>query len=121
MFVARSANSQASLWLATMLAAVTLPTLGQAYTAEEQQACSGDAFRLCSAEIPDVDRVTVCMIRNKAQLSPGCRAFFRPGPEASETTGVPAGRPMSIKPVSAHKGVGAKSKKHKKPVKSGAT
>ena len=121
MFAVRSTHSQAGLWLATMLAAVTLPSLGHAYTAEEQQACSGDAFRLCSTEIPDVDRVTVCMIRNKAQLSPGCRAFFRPGPEASETTGVPAGRPMSIKPVSAHKGVGAKSKKHKKPVKSGAT
>jgi hypothetical protein len=48
-----------------MLAAVTLSTLGHAYTAEEQQACSGDAFRLCSAEIPNVDRVSVCMIRNK--------------------------------------------------------
>ena len=52
-----------------MLAVVTLPTLGHAYTAEEQQACSGDAFRLCGAEIPDVDRVTVCMIRNKAQAA----------------------------------------------------
>lgn len=120
MFAARSTHSQAGLWLATMLAAVTLPCPGHAYTAEEQQACSGDAFRLCSAEIPDVDRVTVCMIRNKARLSPGCRAFFRPGPEASETTGAP-GRPLRIKPVSAHKGVGAKSKRHKKPAKSAAT
>jgi len=121
MFAARSTNSRASLWLVTMLAAVTLPSLGHAYTAEEQQACSDDAFRLCSAEIPDVDRVTVCMIRNKAQLSPGCRVFFRQGPEASETTDAPVGRPMSIKPVSAHKGASAKSKKHKKPVKSNAT
>jgi hypothetical protein len=113
MFAARSTHSQASLWLATMLAAATLPSLGQA--------CSGDAFRLCSAEIPDVDRVTVCMIRNKAQLSPGCQVFFRQDSEASETTDAPAGRPMSIKPVSAHKGSGAKSKKHKKPAKSAAT
>jgi hypothetical protein len=121
MFAARSTHSQASLWLATMLAAATLPSLGHAYTAEEQQACSGDAFRLCSAEIPDVDRVTVCMVRNKAQLSPGCQVFFRQDSEASETTDAPAGRPMSIKPVSAHKGSGAKSKKHKKPMKSNAT
>jgi hypothetical protein len=121
MFAVRSKNSQAGVWLATMLAASMLSTLGHAYTAEEQQACSGDAFRLCSAEIPDVDRVTVCMIRNKAQLSPGCRVFFRPGPEASETTDAPAGRPMSIKPVSAHKGAAAKSEKHRKPAKSDAT
>jgi hypothetical protein len=104
-----------------MLAAVVLPSLGHAYTADEQQACSGDAFRLCSAEIPDVDRVTVCMLRNKAQLSPGCRVFFRPGPEASETTDTAAGRPLSIKPVSAHKPTGAKSKRHKKRAKSATT
>jgi hypothetical protein len=55
--------------------------------------------KICGAEIPDVDRVTVCMIRNKAQLSPGCRVFFRPGPEPSETTGARAGGPMRIKPV----------------------
>jgi hypothetical protein len=121
MFAVRSTHSQAGLWFATMLAAVTLPTLGHAYTAEEQQACSGDAFRLCGAEIPDVDRVTVCMIRNKAQLSPGCQVFFRPDPEASETTDAPAGRPMSIKPVSAQKGAVAKPKKHKTPAKSNAT
>ena len=35
--------------------------------------------------IPDVDRITVCMIKNKSQLSPGCRVFFRPDPEAAVT------------------------------------
>jgi hypothetical protein len=118
MFAARSGIS---LMLATLLAAVTLPSAGHAYTDEEQQACSGDAFRLCSTEIPDVDRITACMIRNKAQLSPGCRVFFRGGPEPSETTDAPAGRPMNIKPVPTHKGVAAKSRKHKKPAKSDAT
>src|ERR1700722_17552097 len=121
MLTVRSRNFQLGLMLATVLLATMSPTAGRAYTPEQQQACSGDAFRLCSTEIPDVDRVTVCMIRNKAQLSPGCRAFFRPRAEASETTGVPAGRPMSIKPVSARKGAGAKSKKHKKPAKSNST
>ena len=67
--------------LATALCCSLLPTAGQAYTPEQQQACSGDAFRLCGPEIPDVDRVTACMIARKAELSPGCRVFFRPGPE----------------------------------------
>ena len=120
MFAARSTHSQASLWLATMLAAATLPSLGHAYTAEEQQACSGDAFRLCSAEIPDVDRVTVCMVRNKSQLSPGCRVFFRPGPEDAVAP-VVAGRPLSIGPGTSRKPVHAKPHKPRKPAKPGAT
>ena len=108
MFAVRSTHSQAGLWLATMLAAVTVPSLGHAYTAEEQQACSDDAFRLCSAEIPDVDRITVCMIRNKSRLSPGCRVFFRPDPE------VAPGTPLSIRPG---KHVGTRPHKPGKPAK----
>jgi hypothetical protein len=99
------------LMFATVLPVSMWATAGQAYTPEEQQACSGDAFRLCSPEIPDVDRVTACMVRNKAQLSPGCRAFFRPEPESAvtrETT-----RPLSIRPVTERKRV--KPRKSKKP------
>lgn len=80
-----------------------LPTAGHAYTQEEQQACQPDAFRLCNSEIPDVDRVTACMIAKKSQLSPQCRQFFRAGPEPDEAAAAPAGRPMSIKPATAHK------------------
>jgi hypothetical protein len=69
-----------------------------AYTPEQQQACSGDAFRLCSAAIPDVDRVTVCMIQNQTQLSPGCRAFFGPAETAAP---VAARRPLSLSPSKA--------------------
>lgn len=58
-------------------------TAGSAYTPDQQQACTNDAFRLCGADIPDVDRITACMIRNKSQLSPECRAHF--GPDPSET------------------------------------
>src|ERR1700744_1048086 len=58
-----------------------LPTAGWAYTAEQQQACMGDAFSLCGSEIPDVQRTTACMVRKQAQLSPGCRADFRPEPQ----------------------------------------
>jgi hypothetical protein len=105
--------------LATAFAVCMLPSAGRAYTPEQQQACSGDAFRLCGPEIPDVDRVTVCMIRNKAQLSPACRVFFRPGPESEPAPA--AGRPMSITPATARKPVAVKPHKHKKPAKPAAT
>jgi hypothetical protein len=79
MFAIRSGNFQLCLMLATALAALVLPMAAEAYTPEGRQACTGDAFRLCSAEIPNVDRVRACLHRNKAQLSPGCRGFISPG------------------------------------------
>jgi len=114
MSVIRSQNFQLGLALATALAASLWSAASHAYTPEQQQACSGDAFRLCSSDIPDVDRVTVCMIRNKAQLSPDCRRFFRNDPEPAATP-VAAGRPLSIKPATSRKPVSAKSRKTKKP------
>jgi len=113
MFSVRSGTFHFSLMLATALS-VSMPSGSQAYTQDEEQACSGDAFRLCGADIPDVDRVTVCMIRNKAQLSPDCRRFFRNDPEPAATP-VAAGRPLSIKPATSRKPVSAKSRKTKKP------
>lgn len=92
--------------LATALSVAMWSSAGQAYTPEQEQACTGDAFRLCSAEIPDVERVTACMVRNRSQLSPGCRAQFRPDPEPS----VAAGEPTSIRPV-ARKPVASKARK----------
>ncbi|WP_338696392.1 hypothetical protein V5279_08455 [Bradyrhizobium sp. 26S5] len=89
------------------LAALLLPDRGEAYTPDQQQACTPDAFRHCGPEIPDVDRITACMIRNKAQLSPACRAFFRAGPEARER--------VERRPVAAKRKV-TKSRKAKKPV-----
>ena len=64
---------------AALLAAGLLawPASGFAYTAEQQQACMGDAFRLCSSEIPDVGRVAACMARRQTELSDGCRVYFR--------------------------------------------
>lgn len=108
---------------AVALSLSLLPTAGHAYTQEEQQACQPDAFRLCSSEIPDVDRVTACMIARKSQLSPQCRQFFRAGPEP-EAVAAPAGRPMSIKPATTHKtkaSTKTKAKPKKKTVKPDAT
>lgn len=102
--------------LATALLAAAGSTSAFAYTPEQEQACTPDAMRLCGAFIPDVDRITACMIQNKSQLSPECRRFFRPGPEPSEQA---AGHPVNIKPAMrkpAAKPVSAK-KKPKKPAK----
>jgi len=77
MFVVRFRSFQIGLMLATALSVSMLPTAGEAYTPEQQAACTDDAFRLCGSDIPDVDRVTACMVRNKDQLTPGCRAHFR--------------------------------------------
>ena len=49
---------------------------GFAYTLEAQQMCSGDAFRLCSAEIPNIPKITACMVKHRADLSAGCRAVM---------------------------------------------
>ncbi|MGY3033471.1 hypothetical protein ACVIIV_002641 [Bradyrhizobium sp. USDA 4354] len=86
----------ASLFLA--LAVLALPRAGFAYTQEEQQACTPDAMRLCSEFVPNVDAITACMIKKKAQLSPQCRVFFRPGPEPGELR---AGKPTNIAPKKA--------------------
>ena len=47
-----------------------------AFSSEAQQMCTGDALRLCGHEVPNVQRITACMVRNRAQVSPGCRAVM---------------------------------------------
>ncbi|HLG79702.1 MAG TPA: hypothetical protein VKY22_01705 [Bradyrhizobium sp.] len=103
MSITSHARIRFALLLGTGLASVLASGESRAYTAEQQQACTPDAFRLCSSEIPDVDRVTACMVRNKSQLSPQCRAFFRPGPEPREDAADATGRPLSIRPAAAEK------------------
>jgi len=116
MFAARSKKFQLGLMLATTISVSLWSAASRAYTPEQEQACSSDALRLCGADVPDVDRITVCMIRNKSQLSPGCRVYFRSDPEPAVTQ-VNVGRPLSIKPVPSTKPVSAKPKKPKKPAK----
>lgn len=47
-----------------------------AFSAEAQQMCTGDAFRLCSAEIPNIPQITACMMKHRSDLSAGCRAVM---------------------------------------------
>lgn len=111
----RTAQRSACGWRAVVLllavvatsVALSLPVF--AHTAEEEQLCMNDAFRLCSAEIPDESRVAACMARQKNLLSPGCRALFvDPVPQASAN---PAG------PVRLQSAPAVKRKKVKKPAR----
>jgi glycerol-3-phosphate dehydrogenase len=86
------------LLIATTLAFGMLTTVCHAYSAEQEQLCTGDAMRLCGSEIPDVERVTACMIRQRASLSEGCKSVFQPAPAAAPVAyHPPAGRPS--KPI----------------------
>lgn len=96
----RFKTSLAVAGLSLALAVLALPRAGFAYTQEEQQACSPDAMRLCNEFIPNVDAITACMIKKKAQLSPQCAVFFRRGPEPREQR---AGKPTQIAPKAAKK------------------
>ena len=62
-----------ALTIAATLGAMT-STQSFAYSAEAQQQCTGDAFRLCSSEIPNIPKITA--FKHRAELSPGCRSVM---------------------------------------------
>ena len=64
-----------ALAFATAFSAIS-STASHAFSAEAQQMCTGDAFRLCSSEIPNIPKITACMIKKKADLSAGCRTVM---------------------------------------------
>ena len=70
--------------------AASFPAL--AYTQEDVDACTPDAMRLCTAAMPDENRVTACLVQNKQQLSPACIAVFD-REQAASATSVPRARP----------------------------
>jgi hypothetical protein len=71
---AKIRDASLALGFAAVVSIVSTPSF--AYTAEAQQMCTGDAFRLCSSEIPNIPKITACMIKHRADLSPGCRAVM---------------------------------------------
>ncbi len=76
--------------IAVIVAMITAPVPAIAYTQEDADACTPDAFRLCQSAIPDAGRVSLCLVQNKRRLSPACTIVFnRPrgatgGRESSE-------------------------------------
>lgn len=92
------------LLIAATLALGMLTTAAQAHTPEQEQMCAGDAMRLCSSEIPNVDRITACMMRQRASLSDGCKAVFgKEAPTAaspvSYNTPARSSKPMDLAPA----------------------
>jgi hypothetical protein len=72
-----STTRQLALTFAIAISGIGLSASpGLAFSSEAQQMCTGDAMRLCSSEIPDIPRITACMHRKRAQVSPGCRALM---------------------------------------------
>src|SRR3954466_16102923 len=45
-------------------------------TWEQQMACTPDVWRLCSSQVPDVNRIVGCLRQNTELLSRPCRAVF---------------------------------------------
>jgi hypothetical protein len=90
----------ARLLAATALMFGMLTTACYAYSAEQEQLCSGDAMRLCSSEIPDVDRVTACMIEKRASLSEGCKSVFHaPTPVSYHPASIRPSKPVNLVPA----------------------
>jgi hypothetical protein len=65
--------------IAGLALSLALPCAGFALGTDEQRAaCTPDVFRLCSSEIPSVDRIMICLNIKKASLSPACKSVFAP-------------------------------------------
>src|SRR5579862_9138689 len=74
------ARIAAALGLACAASLASAPADAQG-TPEQQQACSGDAQRLCGEFISDAmaghyEKISACMVKNRAQLSAPCRVYF---------------------------------------------
>ena len=69
------AGMTAAFVLAWAVSFTPTPAAAQG-TPEQRQACQPDAMRLCSEFVPDVERITACMVKNRIRLSPPCRAVF---------------------------------------------
>jgi hypothetical protein len=75
LFTTTARKISLALTFAASLSAVS-STASFAFTAEAQQMCTGDAFRLCSSEIPNIPKITACMIKHRSDLSAGCRTVM---------------------------------------------
>jgi hypothetical protein len=69
----RLAVGAAIVGLAWAAAFTPVPAAAQG-SAQQQAACTPDALRLCGEFVPDVAKISACMGRKRAQLSPACRA-----------------------------------------------
>jgi len=75
-----------SLAIAIGAASAIAPASSQEYrgTWEQQMACTPDVWRLCSDQVPDVNRIVACLRQNTPQLSNNCRAVFETNAEQQQ-------------------------------------
>ena len=81
--------------LAVALTVATFSTGAFAQSNEEQQACMNDAFRVCSATIPDRNRTIACMVQNKPQLSAACQMVMDKYAQPTTATAYAAPAPVA--------------------------
>ncbi len=62
-----------------LLAAAISGSFRSAMAETAREACTHDAFRLCSDAMPDIAKTKACLARNRASLSPLCRSAFPAG------------------------------------------
>lgn len=53
-----------------------MTTVAFGFTQHQQQACQGDAMRLCGHFIPDHGRIHACLTAHRAHISHACRAII---------------------------------------------
>jgi hypothetical protein len=81
-----------ALLIAMAVALPSTASLAQG-TRAQRIACTPDVWRLCSSEIPSVQRIIACLKRERAQLSPGCQAVFSDQPVQTAVAKPPAPAP----------------------------
>jgi hypothetical protein len=71
--------------------AAAAPASSEEYrgTWEQQMACTPDVWRLCSDQVPDVNRIVACLRQNTPQLSNNCRAVFESNASAQQQPATP--------------------------------
>jgi len=55
-------------------------------------------WRLCSDQIPDVNRIVACLQQNAPNLSSGCRAVFQSNNSMPQSQAVPPPRGRAVPP-----------------------
>jgi hypothetical protein len=65
-----------AVWLTLGSAAVSAQDRALRVSAADKAACMPDARRLCRDAMPNVRRVVMCFLGQRAKLSSGCRAVL---------------------------------------------
>ena len=68
----------AVLALGLLLTMGSTQVFAQTQDPKAAELCTPDVMRLCNEFVPDVDQITTCMQAKRRQLSPECRAVFKP-------------------------------------------